>query len=53
MKVIRQDGVAKKIDPEELREVNKFGPHPLLTMVEIFARDRVISEQEAATDCPI
>jgi len=44
MKVIRQNGEAKKIDPEELREVNKFGLRPLLTMVEIFVRDRVISE---------
>jgi len=38
MKVIRQNGIAKKIDPEELREVKKFGLHPLQTPTHVSLR---------------
>jgi len=51
--MIRENGIAKKIDPKVLGEMLQFVFHPLLTMVEIFARDRVNSEQEATTDRPI
>jgi hypothetical protein len=53
MKVIRQNGVAKQVDPEVLCEMLQFGFHPLLAMVEILARDWLISEQEATTNGPI
>ena len=51
--MVGQDGVAKQIDAEEFGEIDQFGLHPLLAVVKVFARDGIISQQEASANCLI